>query len=247
MKRIIIILVTASITAIIGSIVLIPMIHRFMDDASTKNNVEETEGETKKKSKEFPSFAWDKEEDEEEEKETVTTEGVVSSTPSVEESFEENEETSPIPSTESIEIIESYTEPSSVEVESISETTPPSETKSQVFLGEDMEIINAGFERTARMSAIKEEIRSLMGSDIPQEVAQKVYNLASEGQSLAIANIDTFSYIIGQNAEGKFSYMEDEARLLNMTCFEQDIEFYRNDYSEFQTYMDWANLFITNS
>ena len=101
-----------------------------------------------------------------------------------------------------------------------------SEMKSQVFLekDEDIEIINSGIEQNYQISSIKEQIRNLMPSEILQEVVQQLYDLAVEGQNLAIASIDTFSYIIEADSQGEFLYMDDEARVLNITCFKQDIE-----------------------
>lgn len=240
-EKILIIIITVLTTAIISTIVLVPMINRLMGE--NKEPSESLE-EAKKDEIKFPSFLMNKKTKEETKektsKEERDTEEIEKSLETEEESTEEITETSPVTITESV--IETVVETTPV----IETTTPPSpsETKSQVFLGEDMEIINSGLERTAQMTSIKEQIKKLMGNEIPQEVAQEVYDLASEGQMLAIANIDTFSYIIGADAEGKFSYMDDEARVLNITCFKQDIEMYRNDYAEFQTYIDWANLFI---
>lgn len=241
-EKILIIIITVLTTAIISTIVLVPMINRLMGE---KREPSESLEETKKDGITFPSFLMNKKTKEETKEKTSEeeryTEKIEKSLETEEESTEEMIETSPVFTTESV--IETVVETTPV----IETTTPPSpsETKSQVFLGEDMEIINSGLERIAQMTSIKEQIKKLMGSEIPQEVAQEVYDLASEGQMLAIANIDTFSYIIGADAEGKFSYMDDEARVLNITCFKQDIEMYRNDYAEFQTYIDWANLFIT--
>lgn len=242
-EKILIIIITVLTTAIISTIVLVPMINRLMGE--NKEPSESLE-EAKKDEIKFPSFLMNKKTKEETKEKTSEeerdTEKIEKSLETEEESTEEMIETSPVFTTESV--IETVVETTPV----LETTTPPSpsETKSQVFLGEDMEIINSGLERIAQMTSIKEQIKKLMGSEIPQEVAQEVYDLASEGQMLAIANIDTFSYIIGADAEGKFSYMDDEARVLNITCFKQDIEMYRNDYAEFQTYIDWANLFITN-
>lgn len=235
-EKILIIVITVVTTAIISTIVLVPMINRLMGE--NKEPSESLE-ETKKDGIKFPSFLMNKKT--KEETKEKTSEEIEKSLEMEEESTEEIIETSPVFTTESV--IETVVETTPV----LETTTPPSpsETKSQVFLGEDMEIINSGLDRIAQMTSIKEQIKKLMGSEIPQEVAQEVYDLASEGQMLAIANIDTFSYIIGADAEGKFSYMDDEARVLNITCFKQDIEMYRNDYAEFQTYIDWANLFIT--
>lgn len=241
-EKILIIVITVVTTAIISTIVLVPMINRLMGE--NKEPSESLE-EAKKDGITFPSFLMNKKTKEETKEKTSQeerdTEKIEKSLETEKESTEEMIETSPVFTTESV--IETVVETTPV----IETTTPPSpsETKSQVFLGEDMEIINSGLERTAQMTSIKEQIKKLMGNEIPQEVAQEVYDLASEGQMLAIANIDTFSYIIGADAEGKFSYMDDEARVLNITCFKQDIEMYRNDYAEFQTYIDWANLFIT--
>lgn len=242
-EKILIIIITVLTTAIISTIVLVPMINRLMGE---KREPSESMEETKKDGNFIPSFLMNKKTKEEmkektSEEEERDTKEIEKSLETEEESSEEMIETSPVFTTESV--IETVVETTPV----IETTTPPSpsETKSQVFLGEDMEIINSGLERIAQMTSIKEQIKKLMGSEIPQEVAQEVYDLASEGQMLAIANIDTFSYIIGADAEGKFSYMDDEARVLNITCFKQDIEMYRNDYAEFQTYIDWANLFIT--
>lgn len=241
-EKIMIIIITVVTTAIISTIALVPMINRLMGE---KRETSESLEETKKDGIKFPSFLMNKKTKEETKEKTSEeergTEKIEKSLETEEESSEEMIETSPVFTTESV--IETVVETTPV----IETTTPPSpsETKSQVFLGEDMEIINSGLERIAQMTSIKEQIKKLMGSEIPQEVAQEVYDLASEGQMLAIANIDTFSYIIGADAEGKFSYMDDEARVLNITCFKQDIEMYRNDYAEFQTYIDWANLFIT--
>lgn len=260
-ERIIIVLVTILTTSIIGSIILIPMISRM-----NKTNIEvsQTEKETKKKDGYLPSFALNKKNKKETKEETIEEKKTIkkkeTETERVEESVEiveETPETIPEPlvpesSTEtSAEYIPPSTSPSVVETTPIPETEPvppsspsPSETKSQVFLGEDMDIVNSGIERNYQMSAIKEEIKTLMTNDIPEEVAQRVYDLAAEGQSLAIANIDTFSYLIGADTQGKFSYMDDEARTLNITCFKQDIEMYKSDYAEFQTYMDWASVFL---
>lgn len=236
-EKIMIILITVVTTAIISTIVLVPMINRLMGE--NKEPSSESLEEAKKDGIKFPSFLMNKKT--KEETKEKTSEEIEKSLEMEEESTEEIIETSPVFTTESV--IETVVETTPV----LETTTPPSpsETKSQVFLGEDMEIINSGLDRIAQMTSIKEQIKKLMGSEIPQEVAQEVYDLASEGQMLAIANIDTFSYIIGADAEGKFSYMDDEARVLNITCFKQDIEMYRNDYAEFQTYIDWANLFIT--
>lgn len=242
-EKIMIILITVVTTAIISTIVLVPMISRLMGE--TREPSSESLEEAKKDGIKLPSFSMNKKTKEETKEKTSEkekeTEKIEKYLETEKESTEEITETSPVPTTESV--IETVVETTPV----IEITTPPSpsETKSQVFLGEDMEIINSGLERTAQMTSIKEQIKKLMGSEIPQEVAQEVYDLASEGQMLAIANIDTFSYIIGADTEGKFSYMDDEARVLNITCFKQDIEMYRNDYAEFQTYIDWANLFIT--
>lgn len=238
-EKILIILITVVTTAIISTIVLVPMISRLMGENREPSS--ESLEEAKKDEIKFPSFSMNKKTKEKTSEEKKETEKIEKYLETEKKSTEEITETSPVPTTESV--IETVVETTPV----IETTTPPSpsETKSQVFLGEDMEIINSGLERIAQMTSIKEQIKKLMGSEIPQEVAQEVYNLASEGQMLAIANIDTFSYIIGADAEGKFSYMDDEARVLNITCFKQDIEMYRNDYAEFQTYIDWANLFIT--
>lgn len=242
-EKIMIIIITVVTTAIISTITLVPVINRLMGENREPSS--ESLEETKKDGIKFPSFLMNKKTKEETKEKTSEeergTEKIEKSLETEEESTEEMIETSPVFTTESV--IETVVETTPV----IETTTPPSpsETKSQVFLGEDMEIINSGLDRIAQMTSIKEQIKKLMGSEIPQEVAQKVYDLASEGQMLAIANIDTFSYIIGADAEGKFSYMDDEARVLNITCFKQDIEMYRNDYAEFQTYIDWANLFIT--
>lgn len=242
-EKIMIIIITVVTTAIISTITLVPVINRLMGENREPSS--ESLEETKKDGIKFPSFLMNKKTKEETKEKTSEeergTEKIERSLETEEESTEEMIETSPVFTTESV--IETVVETTPV----IETTTPPSpsETKSQVFLGEDMEIINSGLDRIAQMTSIKEQIKKLMGSEIPQEVAQKVYDLASEGQMLAIANIDTFSYIIGADAEGKFSYMDDEARVLNITCFKQDIEMYRNDYAEFQTYIDWANLFIT--
>lgn len=242
-EKILIIIITVLTTAIISTIALVPVINRLMGENREPSS--ESLEEAKKDEIKFPSFLMNKKTKEETKEKTSeeerNTEKIEKYLETEEESTEEMIETSPVFTTESV--IETVVETTPV----IETTTPPSpsETKSQVFLGEDMEIINSGLERIAQMTSIKEQIKKLMGSEIPQEVAQKVYDLASEGQMLAIANIDTFSYIIGADAEGKFSYMDDEARVLNITCFKQDIEMYRNDYAEFQTYIDWANLFIT--
>lgn len=238
-EKFLIILITVVTTAIISTIVLVPMINRLMGE--NKEPSSESLEEAKKDGIKFPSFSMNKKTKEETSEKEKETEKIEKSLETEKESTEEIIETSPVFTTESV--IETIVETTPV----IETTTPPSpsETKSQVFLGEDMAIINSGLERTAQMTSIKEQIKKLMGSEIPQEVAQEVYDLASEGQMLAIANIDTFSYIIGADAEGKFSYMDDEARVLNITCFKQDIDMYRNDYAEFQTYIDWANLFIT--
>lgn len=250
-EKIMIILITVVTTAIISTIVLVPMISRLMGENREPSS--ESLEEAKKDGIKLPSFSMNKktkeetkEKPSEEEKETEKIEKYLETE---EESTEEMIETSPMLTSESvIETVVETTPIPETTISTSSDTTispSPSETKSQVFLGEDMEIINSGLERTAQMTSIKEQIKKLMGSEIPQEVAQEVYDLASEGQMLAIANIDTFSYIIGADTEGKFSYMDDEARVLNITCFKQDIEMYRNDYAEFQTYIDWANLFIT--
>ena len=249
-EKILIILITVVTTAIISTIVLVPMINRLMGETEPSS---ESMEETKKDGIKFPSFSINKKTKEETKEKTSEkekeTEKIEESLETEEESTEEMIETSPMLTSESvIETVVETTPIPETTISTSSDTTispSPSETKSQVFLGEDMEIINSGLERTAQMTSIKEQIKKLMGSEIPQEVAQEVYDLASEGQMLAIANIDTFSYIIGADAEGKFSYMDDEARVLNITCFKQDIEMYRNDYAEFQTYIDWANLFIT--
>lgn len=249
-EKILIILITVVTTAIISTIVLVPMISRLMGENREPSS--ESLEETKKNGIKFPSFSMNKKTKEETKektsKEEKETEKIEKYLETEEESTEEITETSPVPTTEYVieTVVETTPIPeTTISTSSDTTTTSPSETKSQVFLGEDMEIINSGLERTAQMTSIKEQIKKLMGSEIPQEVAQEVYDLASEGQMLAIANIDTFSYIIGADAEGKFSYMDDEARVLNITCFKQDIEMYRNDYAEFQTYIDWANLFIT--
>lgn len=244
-EKILIILITVVTTAIISTIVLVPMINRLMGENREPSS--ESLEEAKKNGIKFPSFSMTKKTKEKTSEEEKETEKIEKYLETEEESTEEMIETSPVPTSESVieTVVETTPIPETTSA-SVDATTPyPSETKSQVFLGEDMKIINAGLERTAQMTSIKEQIKKLMGSEIPQEVAQEVYNLASEGQMLAIANIDTFSYIIGADAEGKFSYMDDEARVLNITCFKQDIEMYRNDYAEFQTYIDWANLFIT--
>lgn len=250
-EKILIIVITVLTTAIISTIVLVPMISRLMGE--TREPSSESMEETKKNGIKLPSFSMNKKTKEETKEKTSEEEKEIEkieeSLEMEEESTEEMIETSPASTTESV--IETVVETTPIPETTISgfdtTTSPsPSETKSQVFLGEDMKIINAGLERTGQMTSIKEQIKKLMSNEIPQEVAQEVYDLASEGQMLAIANIDTFSYIIGADAEGKFSYMDDEARVLNITCFKQDIEMYRNDYAEFQTYIDWANLFITN-
>lgn len=250
-EKILIILITVVTTAIISTIVLVPMISRLMGE--TREPSSESLEEAKKDGIKLPSFSMNKKTKEETKEKTSEkgkeTEKIEKYLETEEESTEEMIETSPMLTSESvIETVVETTPIPETTISTSSDTTispSPSETKSQVFLGEDMEIINSGLERTAQMTSIKEQIKKLMGSEIPQEVAQEVYDLASEGQMLAIANIDTFSYIIGADAEGKFSYMDDEARVLNITCFKQDIEMYRNDYAEFQTYIDWANLFIT--
>lgn len=250
-EKILIILITVVTTAIISTIVLVPMISRLMGE--TREPSSESLEETKKNGIKLPSFSMNKKTKEETKEKTSEkekeTEKIEESLKMEEESTEEMIETSPMLTSESVieTVVETTPIPeTTISTSSDTTTSPsPSETKSQVFLGEDIEIINSGLERTAQMTSIKEQIKKLMGSEIPQEVAQEVYDLASEGQMLAIANIDTFSYIIGADAEGKFSYMDDEARVLNITCFKQDIEMYRNDYAEFQTYIDWANLFIT--
>lgn len=246
-EKILIILITVVTTAIISTIVLVPMISRLMGENREPSS--ESLEEAKKDGIKFPSFSMNKKTKEKTSEEKKETEKIEKYLETEEESTEEMIETSPMLTSESvIETVVETTPIPETTISTSSDTTispSPSETKSQVFLGEDMEIINSGLERTAQMTSIKEQIKKLMGSEIPQEVAQEVYDLASEGQMLAIANIDTFSYIIGADAEGKFSYMDDEARVLNITCFKQDIEMYRNDYAEFQTYIDWANLFIT--
>lgn len=250
-EKILIILITVVTTAIISTIVLVPMISRLMGENREPSS--ESLEEAKKDGIKLPSFSMNKKTKEETKEKTSEkekeTEKIEKYLETEKESTEEITETSPVPTTESvIETVVETTPIPETTISTSSDTTispSPSETKSQVFLGEDMEIINSGLERTAQMTSIKEQIKKLMGSEIPQEVAQEVYDLASEGQMLAIANIDTFSYIIGADAEGKFSYMDDEARVLNITCFKQDIEMYRNDYAEFQAYIDWANLFIT--
>ncbi len=246
-EKILIIVITILTTAIISTIVLVPMISRLMGE--TREPSSKSLEEAKKDGNFIPSFAMNKKTKEETKEKTSEEEKKktekIEEPLETEESSEEIIETSSVPTTESAIETVAETTPIPETISSSSATTSPSETKSQVFLGEDMAIINSGFERNSQMTAIKDEIKNLMTSEIPQEVAQRVYDLASEGQSLVIANIDTFSYIIGADAEGKFSYMDDEARVLNITCFKQDIEIYRNDYSEFQTYIDWANLFIT--